>query len=271
MVWIAKILLTPAKKNCGFIAFLLFLLTLFNTSCSENSQWPKDNTSTLDENKSQKETSSDLKKIMNKNNSVKECTYFYPIVDSARIYCYRNITNGLDEEFHRVFTLEDSIKHLIVERFSASKRFLEGINYDLESKKVLEHVIVNRNNEREIAKIKSSQLFPMDQSTVNTFVSEFSGMNDSVIFRKENHRRYFKTQKTSYQKTKSLKTFIFKDSIEQHSINVFSNKGRKIGAIAFIHFVEGIGPFEWYDENKKIHFKLEKIISQKEWIRLMQF
>ena len=247
MVRITKVLFTQANKNCGFYAFLVFLLTLLNTSCSENNDNPQARTS--------------------KN----ESTYFYPIADSARIYCYRNITDGLEEEFHRIYTIKDSIKHLIVERFSSNKRFLEAINYNVESKKVVEHIVVNRNNEREIAEIKSSQLFPYDPSRENSFVSEFSAMDDSTLFRKENHRNFLKVETSSYDGVGKRKTFIFKDFVSQHLINLYTNKGRKIEAKGFIHFAEGLGPVEWYDENKKVHFKLEKILSQKEWIRLMQF
>ena len=135
----------------------------------------------------------------------------------------------------------------------------------------MEHIVVNRNNEREIAEIKSSQLFPYDPSRENSFVSEFSAMDDSTLFRKENHRNFLKVETSSYDGVGKRKTFIFKDFVSQHLINLYTNKGRKIETKGFIHFAEGLGPVEWYDENKKVHFKLEKILSQKEWIRLMQF
>ena len=198
-------------------------------------------------------------------------SYFYPISDTTRIYCYRNITNGLSEEFHRVFTVSDSMKHLIVERYSSDKRFLEAYNYSIETKDVLEHIVVNKNLENEIAVINSNHLFPVNQNRTYIFSSDFGGTKDSTIFRKEITRTFNNTKQLDYLGFKNLKTFIFNDSITQHYID-FYNKNSKMAQVkGSILFAEGIGPVEWYDTQKKIHFKLEKIISQKEWIRLMQF
>ena len=35
--------------------------------------------------------------------------YFYPLDTVPKIYHYRDIANGLDEEFHRIYTVEDAV------------------------------------------------------------------------------------------------------------------------------------------------------------------
>ena len=42
--------------------------------------------------------------------------YFYSYDTIPKIYVYRNITNGLEEIFHRVFSIEDTEgNHIVVE------------------------------------------------------------------------------------------------------------------------------------------------------------
>ena len=33
--------------------------------------------------------------------------YFYPILDEPKIYVYRDVIGGLDEQFHRVYCVND--------------------------------------------------------------------------------------------------------------------------------------------------------------------
>jgi hypothetical protein len=34
-------------------------------------------------------------------------------------------------------------------------------------------------------------------------------------------------------------------------------------------FAEGLGLVEWHSKDKKAHFRLEKILSQEEWIKII--
>ena len=197
--------------------------------------------------------------------------YFYPQRDSALIYCYRNVTDGLDEEFHRVFTIKDSSEHIVVERYSSSKRFLEAFNYDANTLEILEHIVVNRNNEREISKVYHQNLFPKDLKNQFYFASKFSGINDSTLILKENKRNFLVDSSFDYAQQGAVKARVFSDSVRQTLINVVAKNEKEWTNRGFVHFAEGIGPVEWYGSTKKVHYKLEKIISQKEWVRLMQF
>lgn len=198
-------------------------------------------------------------------------SYFYPKRDTAMIYCYRNIANGLDEEFHRVFSLKDSCEHIIVERYSSSKRFLEAFNYNAKSFEVVEHIVVNRHQEREISKVYHNRFFPLDQQKQSYFAAKFTGINDSTLILKENKRTFYKDTTFVHSNTKGVSARIFTDSIRQTLLNIVSKKERELSNVGYIHFAEGIGPVEWYGSSKKVHYKLEKVISQKEWVRMMQF
>ena len=70
--------------------------------------------------------------------------YFYPYDTIPKIYLYRDVANGLDEEFHRVYSLGDKAgKHIIVERYSSDGRILEALNYNLDSLDLQDHMVVN--------------------------------------------------------------------------------------------------------------------------------
>jgi hypothetical protein len=51
--------------------------------------------------------------------------YFYQLQSEPQVYLYRNIVNGLEEEFHRIYTITDQAgDHIIVERYSSDFRIL---------------------------------------------------------------------------------------------------------------------------------------------------
>jgi hypothetical protein len=50
-------------------------------------------------------------------------------------------------------------------------------------------------------------------------------------------------------------------------INIFTKKEQSISTTGESIFAEGFGLIEFYSKNKVAHFKLEKVISQKEWIQ----
>jgi hypothetical protein len=36
-----------------------------------------------------------------------------------------------------------------------------------------------------------------------------------------------------------------------------------------VYFGKGIGLVEWQSSNKKLHFRLEQILSQEEWLKII--
>lgn len=196
--------------------------------------------------------------------------FFYPICDSARFYVYRNVSNGLDEEFHRVYKVSDSQgAHVIVERYASDGRLLEALNYNLDSLDLMDHMVVNYKNEKEQSILYKNTLFPFNLQEEAYFSSKFRGVNDSTLILKEIKRKFNARGNIEYL-NKMTETIIFKDYIRLTSLNVVEHKEEERLGEEMAYFAKGIGLVEWHSPTKSTHFKLEKIISQKEWVKMMQ-
>jgi hypothetical protein len=197
-------------------------------------------------------------------------SYFYPLLSEPKIYLYRNITNGLEEQFHRIYTITDMAgEHLIVERYDSEGRILEAINYNVDSLSVLDHMVVNRLQQKEKAMLYKNHLFPMNLSQEIWFASKFSGLTDSTVILYEIKRKLLK-QKLITSLEKKRKTLIFKDNLIITTLNPYTRKEYPIQTEMFSYFAEGLGFVEWHSKDKKVHFRLEKILSQDEWIKIIR-
>jgi len=195
--------------------------------------------------------------------------YFYPLKSEPQVYMYRNIANGLEEEFHRIYTITDQAgEHLIVERYSSDFRILEALNYNIDSLNILDHMVVNRFQQKEKALIYKNGLFPMDLKEELWFASKFSGLTDSTVILYEKKRKFLEKKSTVILK-KNLKTLVFNDKIIQSELNPYTRKENINEAEMQSLFAEGLGLVEWYSKDKKVHFRLEKIFSQKEWVKII--
>ena len=62
-----------------------------------------------------------------------QAEYFYPLDTLPKIYLYRDAAKGLEEEFHRIYTVEDAVgPHLIVEVYESDGRLREAIKYNID-------------------------------------------------------------------------------------------------------------------------------------------
>ena len=61
----------------------------------------------------------------------------------------------------------------------------------------------------------------------------------------------------------------FHDIIRQTLLNPFTKKENMIEAEQISYFAEGIGLVEWHSLNKKVHFRLEQILNQDEWLKII--
>lgn len=76
--------------------------------------------------------------------------YFYPYDTIPKVYVYRNVAQGLEEEFHRIFSIEDSQgKHTVVELYAEDGRLLEAMNYNIDSLDVIDHMVVDKNQKKQ--------------------------------------------------------------------------------------------------------------------------
>ena len=195
--------------------------------------------------------------------------YFYPINSEPQVYMYRNIANGLEEEFHRIYTITDQEgEHLIVERFSSDFKILEALNYSIDSLNIIDHMVVNRFQQKEKAFVYKSEVFPMDLNEEIWFATKFSGLTDSTVILYEKKRKFLE-KKSKIILEKNTKMLVFSDKIIQTVLNPYTRKERVAVAEMQSLFAKGFGLVEWFSKDKKVHFRLEKIFSQKEWVKII--
>lgn len=196
--------------------------------------------------------------------------YFYTWDTNAKIYLYRDIANGLDEQFQRVFCIKDSEgDHIIVETYSADGRIIEALNYNTDSLDVMDHMVVDRNGEKTKAELFKYKLMPMNNKEEVFFASRFPGFLDSTLILRE-VRRKIKKEIDDYEvlgeKTKAIVT---SEKIRMTNFNPFTKKEIVQEGESISYFAEGYGLVEWHTKSKKVHYRLEKIISQEEWLKII--
>jgi hypothetical protein len=224
--------------------FSIYLILLFVASCGLNSK--KDTT---------------LKSVHPYIN------YFYPYDSVPRIYCYRNIANGLDEEFHRIYGIKDTKgHHIVVEKYASTGRIIEAFNYNYDSLTVIDHMVVNRKNLKTQAVLVKTKLFPFSNKEQTWFASKYAGHLDSTLIFDELKRKVQK-ENVNYMvmDEEKRKSIYFSDFRSLTLMNIFTKKETNISTESISIFAEGFGLVEFYSKNKIAHFKLEKVLTQKEW------
>ena len=196
--------------------------------------------------------------------------YFYPYSETPQIYLYRDVANGLEEEFHRVYSLKDQEgQHIIVERYASDGRILEALNYNVDSLDVQDHMVVNFKQEKTKAKLYKTKLFPLNKENQTWFATKFQGINDSTLFLKELKRNLVRQDVLKEIMEKESRCLEFHDIIRQTLLNPFTKKENMIEAEQISYFAEGLGLVEWHSLDKKVHFRLEQILNQDEWLKII--
>lgn len=195
--------------------------------------------------------------------------YFYPLDTIPKIYLYRDITGGLEEEFHRIYALKDQAgEHLIVEVYASDGRIREAYNYNVDSLNLQDYMVVDRNQEKEKTLLYKDKLFPMNSQEKTWFAAKFRGVVDSTVMLSE-IKRQVKQKKKHLVVDEDVETLVFSDLVRLTVLNPFTRKEETKQGVRFSYFAEGYGLVEWHNLNKKIHFRLEQVLSQQEWIKMI--
>jgi hypothetical protein len=196
--------------------------------------------------------------------------FFYPIDTIPKIYLYRDIVHGLEEEFHRIYAIRDVAgEHLIVERYASDGRILDAINYNIDSLTVFDQMVVDRFQKKEKALIYKNKLFPMDLKQESWYSVKFRGVVDSTLILREVKRNYKKNKRITVMEDEQSDAIIFEDLVRQTVLNPFTKKEQSYKAKQFSYFAEGFGLVEWHSLNKKVHYRLEQILTQEEFIKII--
>ena len=196
--------------------------------------------------------------------------YFYEVDSVPKVYLYRDVANGLDEQFHRIYSVADSEgDHVIVEVYSADGRILEALNYNVDSLDIMDHMVVNRNGEKTKAEVFKTKIIPMNDTEEVWFATRFQGFLDSTLILKEIKRKVSGEEIEHEVMGKKVPTVVMKDKIRMTNFNPFSKKETVLEGESVNYFSKGYGLVEWHTPNKKVHYKLEKVMPQEEWVKII--
>jgi hypothetical protein len=195
--------------------------------------------------------------------------YFYPWDTIPKIYLYRDVANGLDEQFHRVYTINDSEgDHIIVEIYSMDGRIIEALNFNTDSLDVMDHMVVNRKQEKTKAEVFKTAYIPMSKGQEAWFATRFQGVLDSTLILKETKRKVNETRMHEVLGAK-VESLVTDDKVRFTSFNPFTKKENVLEADVTSYFAKGYGLVEWHTTNKKAHYRLEQILSQEDWLKII--
>jgi len=195
-------------------------------------------------------------------------SYFYPFDTIPRIYQYRDAVHGFSEEFHRVYGITDGWgDHIVIEKYESNGRLKEVYNYNFDSLNVIDHVVVNSKGEKEKATLYKNALLPKNIGDSCEFASKFSG-GDSTVMLMEWFRKAVSIE-TRDVMSKQKECLTLDDTWRYTLLNPFTREENESILKGMHSYAKGIGLVEWMDENKKVHWVLEEIISQKKWIKLI--
>lgn len=198
--------------------------------------------------------------------------FFYPIQEQPKVYVYRDSVQGLQEEFHRIYTVEDFAGlHLVVEIYTREGVLSEAINYNVDSLDVQDHMVVNRYGRKEKAMVYKRFLYPSNMKDETWFASKFSGTKDSTVILYEVFRKYLKPGSFRLdQQESTVKSIIFNDKIRVTELNPFEHTEQEKRVERSAVFAENIGLVAYYNPQKSTYFKLEKIMDQKDWLKIIR-
>jgi hypothetical protein len=209
---------------------------------------------------------SDIPKFQSENPNV---AYFYPLDTVPKVYLYRDVARGLEEEFNRIYTVTDNEgEHLVVERYASDGRLLEATNYNIDSLNIQDHMVVNFKKEKEKSTLYKNTLFPMNLKSETWFAVKFKGVTDSTVMIKE-VKRTFKKKREIEVMGEKVEALVFNEKVKLTVVNPFTKKEESREAKATTYFAKGFGLVEWHSASKKVHYRLERILEQREWVKII--
>jgi hypothetical protein len=132
---------------------------------------------------------------------------------------------------------------------------------------VIDHIVVNSKGIKEKATIYKNELLPKKRGDSCEFASKFSG-TDSTVMLMEWFRKVVSIESRTVM-SEQKQCLILDDSWRYTLLNPFTREENETILNGSHYYAKGVGLVEWMDENKKVHWVLEKIISQKKWIKLI--
>ena len=199
---------------------------------------------------------------------ISNASFFYVYDTIPKIYQYREVVNGMFEQFHRVYGVRRGDgKHILVEHFTQDGRLTETYDYLVDSMLVYDHMVVGVKGDIRAASLAKNKMFPLDNQEVQ-FKSIFPGLSEGFVLEYERIRKLDKFEKKMIL-SKEIECMKLNETTTMTNVNVDSKlKNESVNDIV-VYFGKFIGLVEWHDKNFKQHYVLENIISQDEWLKII--
>ncbi len=198
--------------------------------------------------------------------------YFYPLTGDAQVYLYRDVKNGVSERFHRIYRVKDQEgEHVVVEIYSDDARIIEAYNYNVDSLDLADHMIVDRDGKKRQAELFKNRIFPMNDRDETYFASRFPGVRDSTLILQEVQRRVnpVKPKEDIMVMGKKKNALVIEDNYRTTIFNPITREESELNGRNYSYFVKGIGLVRWHDNKNKSDFRLQKILTEKQWALLI--
>ena len=114
-----------------------------------------------------------------------------------------------------------------------------------------------------------TKLIPFDENEETWFATRFQGFLDSTLILKEIKRNIIGTEFSHKVLDKKVPTIKMQDKVRMTNFNPFTKKETVLEGESINYFAKGYGLIEWHTPDKKVHYRLEKVMKQEDWIKLM--
>jgi hypothetical protein len=207
----------------------------------------------------------------NEPSKVDFASYFYPVLKDDKFYIYRDVLHGLDEQIHRIYSLEDSKgKHLIVEVYSADGRITEAYNYSQETLLLDDHMVVDADGKKRQAELLRNDMFPANKEHQTYFATRFPGLADSTVIVYEMQNRPAETKQAKRKVMDEEREVLFLTEDYRFAIvNPFTQLENANEFVLNRYFAKDLGLVEWHDKKMSRHFVLEQVLDAKEGLQLI--
>lgn len=197
--------------------------------------------------------------------------FYYPYDTIAKTYGFRDTVHGMDELFKRVYGVKrmDGM-HYIIETYADRGRLRDVTVVDFDSLKVLNYSVIDAGNVAMQSELYKDKIFPREMNEKTWFAAKYPGFIDSTLILEENKRTLIVDKKKIKVMGKETEVLQFRDTIRWTMIQPFTKMEKEMKIVQYTYFAKGIGLVEFYGEENKAHYVLEKIYDDEEWVKIIR-
>lgn len=109
----------------------------------------------------------------------------------------------------------------------------------------------------------------MEKKETTWFATKFEGVMDSTLIFQEMKRTILRNETLMDVMGEEQHAIQYKDKFRYTILNPFTKKEKEINLNQYTYYAENIGLVEWKGTTNQVHFKLEQILTQQEWVKII--